>query len=84
VSSIAETAASRRVRASVIADRLALRQRRRSPKEHAMLYTVAIVLFVLWLLGITVFHVADAMIHSLLVMAVGAFVWHVVSGRKLA
>jgi hypothetical protein len=35
-----------------------------------MLLTLALVLFVLWLLGVVVFHVSGAIIHVLLVLAV--------------
>ena len=35
-----------------------------------MLLTIALILFVLWLLGVVVFHVAGAIIHVLLVLAI--------------
>ena len=35
-----------------------------------MLWTIALVLFVLWILGFGVFHVAGGLIHILLVLAV--------------
>ncbi len=39
-----------------------------------MLYTIAIVLLVLWILGFSVFHVAGALIHIVLVVAVVLFI----------
>lgn len=47
-----------------------------------MIWTIAIVLFVLWLLGFGVFHVAGSLIHLLLVVAVIVVVWRLVSGRR--
>ncbi len=35
-----------------------------------MLYTIAVVLFILWILGFGVFHVAGALIHILLIAAI--------------
>jgi hypothetical protein len=45
-----------------------------------MLYTIAIILVVLWLLGFS-FHVAGGFIHLLLVLAVIALVFRLVTGR---
>ena len=39
-----------------------------------MLFTIAVVLVVLWLLGFTVFHVAGGLIHLILVVALVMFV----------
>jgi len=47
-----------------------------------MLWTVAIVLFILWILGFGVFHVAGGLIHILLVLAVIAIVYNLVAGRR--
>ena len=47
-----------------------------------MLWTVAVVLFVLWILGFVVFHVAGGLIHLLLVLAIIAVVWSLVTGRR--
>ncbi len=43
-------------------------------KEFSVLFTIAIILLVLWVLGFTVFHVAGALIHIVLVIAVISFV----------
>jgi len=47
-----------------------------------MLVTAAVVLFVLWLLGFSVFNVAGGVIHILLVLAVISILWHFVTGRR--
>lgn len=46
-----------------------------------MLYTVGIVLLILWLLGFT-FHFLGNFIHVLLVIAVIAFLVRVIQGRN--
>jgi hypothetical protein len=46
-----------------------------------MLWTIAVILFVLWLLGFVVLHVGGGLIHLLLVLAVIAVVWRLVTGR---
>jgi hypothetical protein len=43
-----------------------------------------IVLLIAWLLGVGVFHVAGAMIHILLVLAVISLVLHFVRGARTA
>ena len=48
-----------------------------------MLMTVGIVLLVLWGLGLFAFHVTSGVIHVLIVLAVIAFVMHLVRGRRL-
>lgn len=47
-----------------------------------MLWTIAVILLVLWLLGFGVFHVAGGLIHLLLVLAVIAVIWQLVTGRR--
>lgn len=47
-----------------------------------MLWTIALVLLVLWLLGFFVFPVAGGLIHLLLVIAVIVIVYRLVTGRK--
>jgi hypothetical protein len=49
--------------------------------ELIMLWTIAVILFILWLLGFAVFHVAGGLIHILLVLAVIAIIWRLVTGR---
>jgi hypothetical protein len=47
-----------------------------------MLYTIAVVLFILWILGFGVFHVAGALIHILLVAAIITILWSLIAGRR--
>ena len=47
-----------------------------------MLWTIAIILLVLWLLGWFVFEVAGGLIHILLVIAVIVVVYRLLTGRK--
>lgn len=46
-----------------------------------MLYTIAVILIVLWLLGFG-FHVAGGLIHLLLVVAVVVIIFQLISGRR--
>jgi hypothetical protein len=48
-----------------------------------MLYTIAIVLLVLWLLGFFAFHVGGGLIHLLLLLAVIVVVYRLVTGRRV-
>jgi hypothetical protein len=48
-----------------------------------MLWTIAVILFVLWLLGFFAFHVAGGLIHLLLVIAVIVIVVQLIQGRRL-
>ena len=48
-----------------------------------MLWTVFVVLLILWLLGFSL-HVAGGLIHLLLVVALVVLVINLVSGRRLA
>ncbi len=48
-----------------------------------MLLTVAIVLLVLWALGLFAFHVTTSLVHVLIVLAVIAVVVHLMRGRRL-
>jgi hypothetical protein len=47
-----------------------------------MLYTVAVVLLVLWVLGLVTSYTAGGLLHVLLVVAVIAIVFQLVSGRS--
>jgi len=48
-----------------------------------MLYTVAVVLFVLWLLGMVSSYTMGGFIHILLVIAVIVVIIQLISGRKV-
>jgi Family of unknown function (DUF5670) len=47
-----------------------------------MLFTLAIVLLILWALGFFAFHVAGGLIHLLLVIAVIVILWRLITGRR--
>jgi len=48
-----------------------------------MLWTIFVILLILWLLGFS-FHVGGALIHLLLVIAVAVLIINLVSGRRTA
>lgn len=47
-----------------------------------MLYTLAVVLIVLWALGFLAFHVGGGLIHLLLVIAIVVILLRVIQGRR--
>jgi len=47
-----------------------------------MLWTIFVILVVLWLLGFS-FHIAGSLIHVLLVIAVVVLVFNLISGRRI-
>ena len=47
-----------------------------------MLWTVAVVIFILWLLGFFAFHIAGGLIHLLLVAALFIVIWNLYQGRR--
>ena len=47
-----------------------------------MLFTLAIILLILWALGFFAFHVAGGLIHLLLVVAIVVVLWRVITGRR--
>jgi hypothetical protein len=48
-----------------------------------MLYTLAVVLVILWLLGIVTAMTAGGLIHILLVVAIVVILLRIISGRRL-
>ena len=48
-----------------------------------MLYTIAVILVVLWLLGLVTSYTMGGFIHVLLVVAVVVVLFNIFSGRKL-
>ena len=46
-----------------------------------MLWTIIVILFVLWLLGFS-FHIGGGLIHILLVVAVVVLIYNLVTGRR--
>jgi len=53
-------------------------------KENSMLYTIAVVLIVLWLLGLVTSSTMGGLIHVLLVIAIVMVLVNLISGRKRA
>jgi hypothetical protein len=53
-------------------------------KEAAMLYTIAVVLIVLWLLGLVSSYTMGGFVHILLVIAVIMILVNLISGRRRA
>jgi hypothetical protein len=52
-------------------------------RRRAMLYTIAVILFVLWLLGLVGGYAIGAFVHVLLVVAVVLVLVQLLSGRRL-
>ena len=48
-----------------------------------MLWTIAVILIVLWLLGFVAFHVLGSFIHLLLVIAVIVVLIRIIKGQKV-
>ena len=51
-------------------------------EDGIMLWTLAVILLVLWVLGFFAFHVAGGLIHLLLVIALIVIVYRLVTGRR--
>ena len=47
-----------------------------------MLWTIAVILFVLWLLGWLVFPIVGGLIHVLLVVAIIIVIFRLITGRR--
>ena len=47
-----------------------------------MLWTLAVILFILWALGLFAFHVTSGLIHLLLVVAVIVILYRIITGRR--
>jgi hypothetical protein len=47
-----------------------------------MIWTIAVILFVLWLLGFFALHVGGGLIHLLLVLAVIVVLYRLITGRR--
>jgi hypothetical protein len=57
-----------------------VRHRNRRP---TVLYTIAVILLILWLLGLVTSFTAGGLLHILLVVAVIAVVYQLITGRKV-
>ena len=60
---------------------LAGRVQKLNLEENHMLWTIVVVLIVLWLLGL-VGHIGGSLIHALLVIAAIVLVYNLVTGRR--
>jgi hypothetical protein len=60
----------------------AVNQEQNKPKEKHMLYTIAVVLIVLWLLGLVTSYTMGGFIHILLAIAVIMILVNLLSGRR--
>ena len=47
-----------------------------------MLLTIAIILLILWALGLFAFHVTSGLIHILLVVGIIVLIWNFIAGRR--
>jgi hypothetical protein len=47
-----------------------------------MLWTIIVILFILWALGFFAFHIGGSLIHLLLVIAVIVLIFNLLSGRR--
>jgi hypothetical protein len=59
------------------------RQPADQPKENHMLYTIAMILIILWLLGLVTGTVMGGFVHVLLVIAIVMILLRLISGRKV-
>lgn len=48
-----------------------------------MLYTIAVILLVLWLLGLTTAYTVGGLLHLLLVVAVVMVLYQLITGRRV-
>jgi hypothetical protein len=53
-----------------------------SERVHIMLYTIAVVLIILWLLGLVTSYTVGGFIHILLAVAVIMILFNLISGRR--
>jgi Family of unknown function (DUF5670) len=54
-----------------------------NPTETRMLYTIALILVILWVLGLVTSFTAGGLLHILLVLAVIAIVYQLITGRSV-
>jgi hypothetical protein len=59
-----------------------MRQPANQPEGNFMLYTIALVLIILWLLGLVTGTTMGGFIHILLVIAIVVVLVRIISGRK--
>jgi hypothetical protein len=54
----------------------------RWPREEKMLWTITVILLVLWLLGVVGVYTIGAWIHLLLVLAIIMIIFNLLAGRR--
>jgi hypothetical protein len=57
--------------------------RRSNASEESMLWTIFVILLILWLIGVVSAHTFGGFIHILLVIAIVVVLIRVISGRRL-
>jgi hypothetical protein len=55
----------------------------RSTKEHRMLYTLALILIIAWLLGLVSSYTIGGFIHILLVVAIVLILVRIIQGQRV-
>jgi hypothetical protein len=63
-------------------DESRIRACRRAVKEGVMLWTIAVILAVLWLLGMVSSYTMGGFVHILLLLAVAAVLINLIQGRR--
>jgi hypothetical protein len=58
-------------------------QERSSGEQKIMLWTIFVILLVLWLIGLVSFHAIGAYIHILLVIAIVVLLIQLITGRRV-
>jgi hypothetical protein len=61
----------------------AIRRETNHTEVHFMLYTIAVVLIILWLLGLVTSYTLGGFLHLLLVVAVVMVLFNLISGRRV-
>jgi uncharacterized protein DUF5670 len=52
------------------------------PEEDTMLWTIFVILMIMWLLGIVTAHTMGGFIHILLILAIGTVLIRIIQGRR--
>jgi hypothetical protein len=76
---MAENLASQKILSAPAAPRT--KQQKLQPKGNLMLWTVFVVILILWILGLTVFNIGN-LVHLLLVVAVVVLIINLMTGRR--
>lgn len=52
-------------------------------EDSSMLWTIALILLILWILGFFVVHIGGGLVHILLVIAVIVIIYRLITGRPV-